>query len=136
MRATRCAGCNNRNLLERDGREIGGMPGIKYQYCDACGWSRAVTKTGRQRAAPSPAVAERANRLGVNLDATNAIDAVVDLIEAPADVDALLTEIARNKMLVATLETRSSDALDFYDIAVWQIKDALRAAYDAGRASR
>ena len=136
MRATRCAGCNNRSLLERDGREIGGMPGIKYQYCDACGWSRAITNTGRKRATPSPAVIERANRLGVALDATNAFDAVVDLIEAPADVDALLTEIARNKMLVATLETRSSDSLDFYDIAVWQIKDALRAAYDAGRASR
>ena len=52
------------------------------------------------------------------------------------DVDAILEKIARNKLLIATLETRSSDCLDFYEMPVWQIKEALRAAYDAGRASK
>ena len=34
-----------------------------------------------------------------------------------------------------TLETRNSDRLDFHDLAVWEIRDALQAAYDAGRQS-
>ena len=109
MRATRCAGCNNRNLLERDGSEIGGMPGITYQWCNACGWSRALTKPGRRRAL-APASRQ-------------------------ANADACLTEIARTTLGLETLETRRSDGLDFHDLAVWQIKQALQAAYEAGRAS-
>ena len=109
MRATRCAGCNNRNLLERDGREIGGMPGITYQYCDACGWSRAITRPKRRR--------------------------VLTPASKQADADARLTEIARTTLGLETLETRRSDGLDFHDLAVWQIKQALQAAYEAGRAS-
>ncbi len=31
-----------------------------------------------------------------------------------------------------TLETRNSDSLDFHELAVWQIKDLLRAAFIAG----
>ena len=135
MRATRCQKCNNRSLTERDGREVGGMPGIKYQCCDACGWSRAITKTGRQRATVSPAVRERANSLGIDLDATNARDALAGLVEATVDVDARLEQIARDHLRLETLATRKSDSLDFHDLAVWQIRDALRAAYDAGRAS-
>jgi len=34
-----------------------------------------------------------------------------------------------------TLETRSSDALDFREVAVWMVRDALRHAYEAGRRS-
>ena len=109
MRATRCGGCNNQSLAERDGGEIGGMPGITYQYCDACGWSRAITKPGRRRAL-APA------RRKVNADAR-------------------LAEIARTTLGLETLETRRSDGLDFHDLAVWQIKQALQAAYEAGRAS-
>ncbi len=33
---------------------------------------------------------------------------------------------------VETLETRKSDRLDFYDTAVWQLKEALEEAYKAG----
>lgn len=32
-----------------------------------------------------------------------------------------------------TLETRSSDALNFREVAVWMVRDALRHAYEAGR---
>jgi len=35
-----------------------------------------------------------------------------------------------------TLAYRSSDALDFHEVSVGQIKLALRAAYEAGRQSR
>lgn len=32
---------------ERDGADVGGLPGIKYQHCNACGWTRA--KVTRQK---------------------------------------------------------------------------------------
>lgn len=35
-----------------------------------------------------------------------------------------------------TLETRNSDRLDFREVAVWQIREALLAAYEAGKAAR
>jgi hypothetical protein len=53
--------------------------------------------------------------------------------EIPNDV---MTKIARQHLGVETLETRRSDRLDFHEVAVWQIEAALRAAYEAGRASR
>jgi hypothetical protein len=52
-----------------------------------------------------------------------------------ATVDARLEQIARTTLGLETLETRRSDGLDFHDLAVWQIKQALQAAYEAGRAS-
>jgi len=48
------------------------------------------------------------------------------------DLDQILTAIASEQFGIATLETRMSDALDFHDVAVWQIGTALKAAYDAG----
>ena len=50
-------------------------------------------------------------------------------------LNALLTEIAKEELLVETLETRWSDNLDFYDVSVWGIKRALERAYEAGRPS-
>jgi anaerobic ribonucleoside-triphosphate reductase len=39
-----CSQCGNQSLIERDGSEIGGLPGIAYRYCNNCGWSQAKTK--------------------------------------------------------------------------------------------
>jgi len=50
-------------------------------------------------------------------------------------IDALLESIARKHLLIGTLDTRGSDALDFNDVAVWSIKAALQAAFEAGQAS-
>ena len=47
--------------------------------------------------------------------------------------DQQLQQIALDHLLIATLETRSSDNLDFHDVSVWAIKAALQAAFDAGR---
>lgn len=33
---------------------------------------------------------------------------------------------------IETLETRKSDRLDFKEVAVWNIKEALELAYEAG----
>ncbi|MET4127979.1 hypothetical protein [Roseovarius sp. MBR-6] len=47
--------------------------------------------------------------------------------------DALILEIAQRRFFLETIETRNSDRLDFHDVAVWAIRDALVEAYDAGR---
>lgn len=47
-------------------------------------------------------------------------------------IDQLLTDIAKKHLNIATLKTRNSDSLDFHDVAVWPIKEALREAYEAG----
>ena len=48
--------------------------------------------------------------------------------------EALLLEIAQKHFPdLETLETRNSDGLDFHDVAVWAIRDALQAAYAAGQ---
>lgn len=47
-------------------------------------------------------------------------------------IEQLLTQIAQNKLGIETLETRKSDSLDFHDVAVWCLRDALEAAFNAG----
>ena len=46
-----------------------------------------------------------------------------------------IEKIAREILDLETLETRKMDSLDFHDIAVWEIRKALEAAYNAGRDS-
>jgi hypothetical protein len=46
-----------------------------------------------------------------------------------------LTIIAKQKLNIKTLETRNSDELDFYEVSVWNLKEALEAAYIAGKSS-
>ena len=54
--------------------------------------------------------------------------------QAPgATAEQAVAEIARRSLHVDTLESRNSDALDFHDLAVWSIREALVAAYNAGR---
>lgn len=43
-----------------------------------------------------------------------------------------LERIAREALDIETLETRDSDSLDFHDVPVWSLKEALEAAYQAG----
>ena len=47
-------------------------------------------------------------------------------------LEQLLTQIAQSKLGIETLETRKSDGLDFHDEAVWCLRDALEAAFNAG----
>ncbi len=48
---------------------------------------------------------------------------------------AAVERIAREVLQLPTLDTRDADALDFHELAVWKIRDALLAAYDAGSAT-
>jgi hypothetical protein len=53
---------------------------------------------------------------------------------AKAPSEALFLEIATKHFhTIETLETQNSDRLDFHDVAVWAIRSALEAAYEAGR---
>jgi len=47
-----------------------------------------------------------------------------------------LEQIAKNVLDLETLETRHSDSLDFHDLSVWQIKEALKQAFIAGQQSQ
>ncbi|MAX27607.1 MAG: hypothetical protein CMJ19_24180 [Phycisphaeraceae bacterium] len=47
--------------------------------------------------------------------------------------DATVNEIAQRILGIDTLQTRKSDSLDFHEVAVWNIKEALEAAFEAGR---
>jgi hypothetical protein len=47
-------------------------------------------------------------------------------------LDTILTLIAQKHLDIETLETRHSDRLDFHDVAVWGIKEALHAAFMTG----
>jgi hypothetical protein len=44
----------------------------------------------------------------------------------------LFTRIAQTHLAIETLETRHRDSLDFHDVGVWCLRDALQAAYEAG----
>ena len=48
---------------------------------------------------------------------------------------ALMQRIAAQYLDLETLETRNADDLDFHDLAVWAIREALEAAYQAGVAA-
>jgi len=48
----------------------------------------------------------------------------------------VIENIAKRVLTIPTLRTRRRDSLDFHDVAVWNIKEALIKAYDAGRKSR
>ncbi len=52
---------------------------------------------------------------------------------ASSEVDAILAAIAKTHLDLDTLETRHSDRLDFQEQACWSIRDALRAAFEAGK---
>ena len=48
--------------------------------------------------------------------------------------EASIQTIAKNTLQLETLETRNSDSLDFHDMSVWEIHEALKQAYEAGLA--
>lgn len=52
-----------------------------------------------------------------------------------AQRDALLLQIAERHLFLETLETRNADSLDFHEHAVWAVRSALEAAFEAGRSA-
>lgn len=56
-----------------------------------------------------------------------------DCVQAIND---LVTQIAKTHLNIDTLEIRKLDRLDFHNVAVWQIQEALFAAFDAGKTAQ
>lgn len=46
--------------------------------------------------------------------------------------DVIVEEIAKSVLGLETLESRQSDRLDFKELSVWQVKEALQEAFLAG----
>lgn len=44
----------------------------------------------------------------------------------------IIAKIAKDILGIDTLETRRNDSLDFHDVSVWCIKEALEKAYTEG----
>lgn len=53
--------------------------------------------------------------------------------DAATSLDTTLANIAEAMLGFRTLETANSDGADFREVAVWNLKAALQAAYAAGR---
>jgi hypothetical protein len=49
------------------------------------------------------------------------------------ELEVLITDIAISKLSIQSLETRNSDSLDFYNVPVWGLRDALLEAVELGR---
>jgi len=49
--------------------------------------------------------------------------------------DRIIREIASRVLGIETLETRNRNGLDFHDVAVWSIREALETAFAAGLAA-
>lgn len=47
-------------------------------------------------------------------------------------IDALLTRIARQMLHIDTLKPQGSDRLDFHEVSVEALRDALEVAYNTG----
>ncbi|MBA3935850.1 MAG: hypothetical protein H0X38_00135 [Planctomycetes bacterium] len=54
---------------------------------------------------------------------------------APTERDAVIASIAQSHLGLETMESRNQDRLDFQEHSCLSIRDALRAAFDAGRKS-
>jgi hypothetical protein len=55
--------------------------------------------------------------------------------KAEARLNEILTSIARNELGMETLEPQNSDTQDFHEVGIWEMKTALKAAYQAGLAA-
>ncbi len=44
-----------------------------------------------------------------------------------------INEIAKRILSIETLEEQNMDSLDFHEVSVWGIEQALQLAYEAGR---
>jgi hypothetical protein len=51
-------------------------------------------------------------------------------------LEQLLNQIAAEHLHIDTLTTRNSDRLDFHEVSVWGLKEALQAAFTAGQQSK
>lgn len=49
-----------------------------------------------------------------------------------SSIEPIINQLVKTHLGIETLETRNADSLDFHDIAVWRLRAALEAAFQAG----
>jgi len=74
------------------------------------------------------AEAAAAGMIGIDVPAASPV-------VTPEGVMDQISQIAKDCLDLDTLDTRNSDSLDFHDLSVWNVRDALLAAFRAGMAS-
>ena len=52
------------------------------------------------------------------------------------DSEKTIADIAEKVLGIDTLETRRMDSLDFHEVAVWSVREALQQAYEAGKSAK
>ena len=100
--------------------------------------SRTVPLLAVQMAATSAVIAPLALAMLVRVMPVAVPPETTETVSVEADVSLSETVamLARNLLGFETLETRRSDSLDFREVAVWNVREALERAYQAGRAAR
>ncbi len=91
-----------------------------------------------QRASAWPQAAalwQRAIDCAEGLDERHEYQRSMEACQRNMAIDDELESIARRVLDIETLATRKSDSLDFHEVCVWGLKDALRQAYHTGRKS-
>ncbi len=58
---------------------------------------------------------------------------IYDFELSPLDKETLLSNVAKKYLDIDTLETQMSDSLDFHEVSVWGLKEALNKAYELGQ---
>ncbi len=88
-----------------------------------------------QRAGAWPQAAalwQKASDLADGLDERHDYHKQKLFCEGKIAVDGQLESIARRTLGIKTLKSRNSDHLDFHEVSVWQLQEALRLAHQAG----
>jgi formate dehydrogenase maturation protein FdhE len=47
-RRSKCPQCHSGIPQVVDGRDVGGLDGLKYRRCNTCGWTQAITRKTRK----------------------------------------------------------------------------------------
>jgi uncharacterized protein len=109
-------------------QEPGALAAANYpepvEHCDVCRWWSVCDK--RRRAAAT-SILRGTTLLGARTEACMSY-----MKRERSAGDKVIEDIAKQHLGLSTLETRRSDSLDFHDLAVWQLRAALEAAYRAG----
>lgn len=91
----------------------------------------SVPLTGAKSSSATSTTSEtEAGERSVEVD----VEIVRELPDAQEEaLDQVLTAIASKQLDIPSLERRWSDSLDFHEVSAWGVKEALKAAFEAGR---
>ena len=96
---------------------------------------RATKNPALRKAAVAGQLSDRAVTEAEEARVAELIAEAEAMIGGGQDRDEIVADLARRKLGIETLEARGRDGLDFHDVGVVSLKDALEQAYERGRLS-